>query len=548
MYRILLVDDEPLILAGIASMMKWEEYNCTVVGKATNGNQALEKMKEIQPDIVITDIKMPAMNGLDFMEKCREQGYQAEFLLLTNLEEFSLAQKALRLGALDYLVKIEITPEVLGESLKKAVSVCREKKAMEEHVVVQEVLQRNAEETTRAFFTEIMEKRKGECGELQKKWRADVESLGLEELYVNPVLWWIRPYKQEEHIFQKTEESAQKETMEYASSLLKQFMDRISDVYCIINWERRGFLVVFPKEKMPGNLKNAGKKILHIFRDYFGMQALVAVSTPANNIWDGIRDAADEIRDMEEYYYYHSQCSVLDAGDFEQNELQDRHSRHNVFDISFLKKDLKQALMVQDRQKVEQVFSEVAELFSEYKPAKEQVIDACMNLYYFFFDYAESGKKDEAKEFPYPSEIVERLGQCFTLEENVSWLKDLGRWISSTMETLEGGSKTEQLVNAAKKYVQKNYKEKLTLAMISSDIGISQGYLSSVFKKTTGSNLNDYVNHVKIEKAKDLLGMHEYMMYEISDMLGFENPYYFSKVFKRITGMTPSDYETMRKR
>lgn len=548
MYRILLVDDEPLILAGIASMMKWEDYNCTVVGKATNGNQALEKMKEIQPDIVITDIKMPAMNGLDFMEKCREQGYQAEFLLLTNLEEFSLAQKALRLGALDYLVKIEITPEVLGESLKKAVSVCREKKAMEDHAVVQEVLQRNAEETTRAFFTEIMEKRKDECGELQKKWRADVESLGLEELYLNPVLWWIRPYKQEEHIFQKAEESAQKETMEYASSLLKQFMDRISDVYCMINWERRGFLVVFPKEKMPGNLKNAGKKILHIFRDYFGMHALVAVSTPADNIWDGVRDAADEIRAMEEYYYYHSQCSVLYAGDFEKNELQDRHSRHNVFDISFLKKDLKQALMVQDRQKVEQVFSEVAELFSEYKPAKEQVIDACMNLYYFFFDYAESGKKDERKEFPYPSEIVERLGQCFTLEENVSWLKELGRWISSTMETLEGGSKTEQLVNAAKKYVQKNYKEKLTLAMISGDIGISQGYLSSVFKKTTGSNLNDYVNHVKIEKAKDLLGMHEYMMYEISDMLGFENPYYFSKVFKRITGMTPSDYETMRKR
>lgn len=393
-----------------------------------------------------------------------------------------------------------------------------------------------------------MEKRKDECGELQKKWRADAESLGLEVLYVNPVLWWIRPYKQEEHIFQKAEESAQKETMEYASSLLKQFMDRISDVYCMINWERRGFLVVFPKEKMPGNLKNAGKKILHIFRDYFGMQALVAVSTPADNIWDGVRDAADEIRAMEEYYYYHSQCSVLYAGDFEKNELQDRHSRHNVFDISFLKKDLKQALMVQDRQKVEQVFSEVAELFSEYKPAKEQVIDACMNLYYFFFDYAESGKKDEKKEFPYPSEIVERLRQCFTLEENVSWLKELGRWISSTMETLEGGSKTEQFVNAAKKYVQKNYKEKLTLAMISGDIGISQGYLSSVFKKTTGSNRNDYVNHVKIEKAKDLLGMHEYMMYEISDMLGFENPYYFSKVFKRITGMTPSDYETMRKR
>lgn len=66
-------------------------------------------------------------------------------------------------------MKIEITPEVLGESLKKAVSVCEEKRSLEEHSVVQEVLQRNAEETTRAFFTEIMEKRKDECGELQKK-------------------------------------------------------------------------------------------------------------------------------------------------------------------------------------------------------------------------------------------------------------------------------------------------------------------------------------------------------------------------------------------
>ena len=87
MYRILLVDDEPLILAGIASMMEWGDYDCVVADKATNGSQALEKIEEIQPDIVITDIKMPAMNGLEFMEECRNRGYQGEFILLTNLEE-----------------------------------------------------------------------------------------------------------------------------------------------------------------------------------------------------------------------------------------------------------------------------------------------------------------------------------------------------------------------------------------------------------------------------------------------------------------------------
>ena len=79
----------------------------------------------------------------------------------------------------------------------------------------------------------------------------------------------------------------------------------------------KGFVVIFPKEKMPGNIKNAGKKILHIFRDYFGMHALVAVSKPADDIWEGIRTAVGEIRAMEEYYYYHSQDSVLYAGDFD---------------------------------------------------------------------------------------------------------------------------------------------------------------------------------------------------------------------------------------
>lgn len=172
MYRILLVDDEPLILAGIASMMEWEAYDCVVADKATNGSQALAKMKEIQPDIVITDIKMPAMNGLEFMEECRNRGYQGEFILLTNLEEFSLAQRALRLGALDYLVKIEITPEILGESLQKATAICREKQEAEGSPVIQEVLQKNAEEITKnssGKFWKIRGKIVENCGKNGRK-------------------------------------------------------------------------------------------------------------------------------------------------------------------------------------------------------------------------------------------------------------------------------------------------------------------------------------------------------------------------------------------
>ena len=111
MYRVMLVDDEPLILAGIASMLDWEQYECRIVGKAANGQQALEQLEELRPDIVITDIKMPAMDGIEFMRKARDNKCRAQFILLTNLEDFALAREAVRLGALEYLVKLELDEE-----------------------------------------------------------------------------------------------------------------------------------------------------------------------------------------------------------------------------------------------------------------------------------------------------------------------------------------------------------------------------------------------------------------------------------------------------
>ena len=125
MYRVMLVDDEPLILAGIASMLCWEDHDCRIVGKATNGQQALEKMEELRPDLVITDIKMPAMDGLELMRQARERGYAAKFILLTNLEEFSLAREALSLGAMEYLVKLEMNEETLAKTLDSVIERCR---------------------------------------------------------------------------------------------------------------------------------------------------------------------------------------------------------------------------------------------------------------------------------------------------------------------------------------------------------------------------------------------------------------------------------------
>lgn len=545
MYQVLLVDDEPLILTGIQSMINWEDYDCVITDKASNGKQALEKMEKSMPDIVITDIKMPVMTGIEFMQECRDRGYDTVFILLTNLEEFSLAKSALALGAADYLVKMEMTQEMMGNSLKRATEMCNQKRILTDKIPHREFHPKDVKQTATGFFRDILEKAGNLSDEFRKKWQEPVEKMELEQLYENGVLMWIRPYKDRE-LFENVSEDDRKEMLDYAQSLMEQFMNRIHSGCCTLVWKRMGILAILPgQNRTEKYYRDTGKKICNILEDYFGCQTLVAISAPMEDIWGGSKRALSQIKKIQEFYYYHSNEPVVLVSDVEAHFWEERHARHDTFDISFLKKDLRQALVQQDKEKVNSVFEELSALFTEFHPAREQVVNACANLYYFFLSYVEEDALIK-EEMPYPSVVMEILLECFTLKAHTRWLLKFGSWVGNTMENFHRGSKTDKIVEAAKEYVRENYGEKLTLAAIASKIGISQGYLSSVFKKQTGGNLNDYINQMKIEKAKELLEKHEYMMYEISDMLGFENPYYFSKVFKKLTGITPSEYEMHR--
>ena len=545
MYQVLLVDDEPLILTGIQSMINWEDYDCVITDKASNGKQALEKMEKSMPDIVITDIKMPVMTGIEFMQECRDRGYDTVFILLTNLEEFSLAKSALALGAADYLVKMEMTQEMMGNSLKRATEMCNQKRILTDKIPHREFHPKDVKQTATGFFRDILEKAGNLSDEFRKKWQEPVEKMELEQLYENGVLMWIRPYKDRD-LFENVSEDDRKEMLDYAQSLMEQFMNRIHSGCCTLVWKRMGILAILPgQNRTEKYYRDTGKKICNILEDYFGCQTLVAISAPMEDIWGGSKRALSQIKKIQEFYYYHSNEPVVLVSDVEAHFWEERHARHDTFDISFLKKDLRQALVQQDKEKVNSVFEELSALFTEFHPAREQVVNACANLYYFFLSYVEEDALIK-EEMPYPSVVMEILLECFTLKAHTRWLLKFGSWVGNTMENFHRGSKTNKIVEAAKEYVRENYGEKLTLAAIASKIGISQGYLSSVFKKQTGGNLNDYINQMKIEKAKELLEKHEYMMYEISDMLGFENPYYFSKVFKKLTGITPSEYEMHR--
>lgn len=527
MYRILLVDDEPLILAGITSLLEWEEYGYKIVGKAGNGQQALAQMEELRPDIVITDIKMPAMDGIALMQEARNRKLTAQFILLTNLEEFKLVKEALHLGAVDYLVKLELTEERLLESLSRAAEK------------VQQIREENsgglsemtAGEAAKSYFQSVL------IYETEPRTEESFRQR-MEERYRHPVVMMVI-FNYGVMGFSKgfTRED-QKKTLSFAEDILTQMIQGFFENYCILRQEQNGFIVVL---EAPGQteykqmLQNLSGKMISVIHDYFEVPVSVSVSRRGEGIGE-CKDLLYQAMASMNHYYYDDTCPVLFYS--EEYEADARHISN--FNISFLKKDLSVAIRGNAPEKFMEIMGQIIELLKEYRPSKLQAVNACTNLYYFITSLFE--KEEDEGMFPYAVNIMETLNHINSIQGVIMWISDFSGEVEGLLkERNEAG--TDKYVELAVQYVREHLRDKITLAQVAEQLGISQGYLSSTFKKSMNRNFTDFVTEEKMALAKEMLAEHKYMMYEISDALGFDNQYYFSTVFKKLVGCSPREYE-----
>lgn len=531
MYRVILVDDEPLILAGITSLLTWEEHDCTIVGKATNGPTAYDLIMELQPDIVITDICMPVLSGLELIEKCKTNGCNFAFLVLTNLEEFQLARKAVTLGASDYLVKLNLKPEDLIKSLDRAKEACD---LMDRHNKNQMQVAQNISnaDLMQNYVTQLIIS--------QNKDVTLPESL--KENYKNPfvILFTIRHTNiqfltQEERLDLKRINS-------HITDIISGISARFFHSHTLINYNSNTFLFV-------GGLRDDGAiqpyettisyfcdKVNSALKTYFELTAVFGISQ-TNHSLELLPDIFKEALTALEYYYYNSHTPIV----FYQGQNLHKSSAKN-FNINFLKKDLSASIQQNDSERLANIFDQIIELFTQCTPNKEHATSACINIYTYLYSFFETDKNDYHDIFPYAINIAEYLNHFPSLANILEWLRSFQEKLCKLLDNRKE-NRSDILVEQAKRYIEEHYTEKLTLAEITEELNISAGHLSATFKKYTGITLSDYIASVKIERAKELIDTHKYLMYEISDMLGFDNPYYFSKVFKKVTGISPRDHE-----
>lgn len=205
-----------------------------------------------------------------------------------------------------------------------------------------------------------------------------------------------------------------------------------------------------------------------------------------------------------------------------------------------MKKDLSASIQQNDSEKLAHIFQQIIELFTQYKPNKEHATSACINIYTYLFSFFDNENYQDI--FPYAINIAEHLSHFTSLSDILEWLQHFCDKLCKLLDDRKD-NRSDKLVELTLRYIEEHYQEKLALSNLADALNISPGHLSITFKKVTGTTISDHIASVKIEHAKRLIDSHQYLIYEISDMLGFDNPYYFSKVFKKVTGISPRDHE-----
>lgn len=524
----MIVDDEPLILAGIASLLDWESVECKIVGKAKNGEVALSQIDELCPDIIITDIKMPAMNGIELMRACRERGLDIAIILLTNLEEFHLVKEAVSLGAIDYLIKTELTEENLLTSLNKAKKYYERLHRTEDYIQSRQVVEMGTEELTKRYLYKVL---------LQQEDMEVAKPAHIEEQFKSPVLSMINfNYKTDDGAIDFTHKE-QKKMIAYASNVVGEMVKCFFSDYCLIEWDSESLILLVATDQevdYKEKLSTISRKISSVLKDYFEVDVIITISQQGEGI-DALNYLLYQVINAMNYYYYDSSSNIV----FYSEKCEANKKRSSEFNLKFMKKELGEVLKQNDSDKCKEILDELIGVLQEHQPDKQQAINACYHLYYYTISFFEDEKESNKL---CVLNIINELNKMATLQEILKWLEDFSKRITSLLIERKDTKKVK-IVELVKEYVEKHHNEKIMLSVVAEALGVSQGYLSNYFKKQTGKNFIDYVNEVKIDKARELLEQHSYLIYEVSDMLGFDNQYYFSKVFKKITGYTPKEYE-----
>lgn len=532
MYKILIVDDEPLVQVGIKSMLNCQALGLEICGVAANGEAALELIENTSPDIVICDIKMPIMSGLELIKVCCERYgfHKPVFIFLTSYEEFAMAKEALTYQASDYLIKLELTPAALDEAIKRAIERIPAKPyapSAASNVSDMEQLHYNEK-----FYIRLLQN----MFDSPKQLKLQSEYLGI---HLDADAYQCIYIEFFDHTNNNLSKEKQLSLYTSAYNLLHELIIKYFSAV-VIPLDVNHCAVIATIRQTDG--KNS-PDTAHIIEALSQMQA--SLRKYYNIVMKaGIGSVVTSPPKLSESYQYARQAYsfIDDEHSFLSiDECQTIDHNHRIFNLSLFRQQLQTAFEEFDEDILSQIIDELTTMFSEYPQRNFQALDAACSILYMAISSLPGGEQTVAEMFSDYPDSYRSIYHRQSMEQITAWL-DLFKNKLCDYFVSRKSSHTNHTVNLVKRYIAEHICDKLTLNDVAYSFSITPNYLSQLFKKHNDLGFNEYVTSCKINEAKRLMADGSMKIYEISDKLGFESSFYFSKVFKKKEGISPKEY------
>lgn len=526
MIKLLLADDEPLVLVGMMSMLNWADYGIELCTGAHNGEQAMQIIGEQHPDIVVTDIKMPLKTGLEVARECGEKyGVLPVFILLTSYEEFGFIKDAIHLGVIEYLIKLEITPQSLASAITKAIQRVNEIHRVD--LPAENIQQKNLQMFRDRFFVRLYNNLfdNAEQLELQRnalKLDLSVNAYMVATLEITGINTELTSTEKQITLCASTVQMVRETVNKYMPCYITTLdMSRFNILFCLKDeCENAGEIIA-------GILK----KTVTIIHNYFNVTLLCAVGRATRStqlIYESYQSARNARINAP------GEMPVVMSND-EQN------SDASVFNISIYSANLTKAFEELNAEALYDSISEIALNLRDIAPENMHALDAASTLLYMAISLLPEGASTVAQIFSENSDNYRCLYKCTTVEQCCTWMLKLRDGLCEVLQTRKQSYK-ERVVANIKEYIQENVNKRLTLNEVASAFSFSTNYLSQLFAKYSDCGFVETVTEAKIAAAKQLMSNSEMKIYEIAESLGYESAFYFSKVFKKLTGQSPREY------
>lgn len=529
----MIIDDEVLVRVGLKSLIDWEENGYQIVGEADNGDEGIKLIKKTKPDIVITDIKMPIKDGLEMINELKTGQLDTEFIVLSSYDEFHLVKEAMKIGAVDYLIKLELDNKLLLETLTPIKNRINEKRKEIRNEKILKYNINSEENMRKEFFKKIIGELivdKDEINLIVKELNISIneDSLACIVLRVNNINSLNKFSKGDMQLFEFS-----------IINIIEEIVNDYFDSYAFMNnWGEIVLIFSTDNDLLEGDYFKKLDEMVEILskmlEQYFSVKIDIVISDRQKGIAN-LGSAYFECSQALEYSYYCPEGKAI-----YYREINDyKKSIVTSVDFSIVIDKFTELLENMDSKGLENLFNDLISQFERKKISREQAYDLCLQMVY---QIKMIFKEDIVSEtFDRNEDFYKSIDYINNITGMLNWLKKVEVNLLKLIEKYTENEKN-YIITQARKYIKGNFREELNLSDLAQELNVSTGYLSTLFKEVMGIGFSEYIKELKIEEAKELLRKSNVKIYKISEMVGYNNPYYFSRVFKRSTGRTPSEY------